>query len=43
MSLKTLYNRLEVYNGRGGPGAVGHDAVAALPAPDSRPEEDRLS
>jgi two-component system response regulator AtoC len=43
VSLKTLYNRLEVYNGRGdGPHEVA-GAVPALPAPSERREEDRLS
>ena len=47
VSLKTLYNRLEAYNGRGGEGSEDSDvvdAVPALPAPtEVRPEEDRWS
>ena len=47
VSLKTLYNRLEAYNGRGaGESEIAEavDAVPALPAPaDVRPEEDRWS
>ncbi|MGC1459416.1 MAG: sigma-54 dependent transcriptional regulator [Steroidobacteraceae bacterium] len=51
VSLKTLYNRLEVYNGRGGAGSAGELApgdVTAEPdvtrsAAESPAEEDRLS
>jgi two-component system response regulator AtoC len=47
VSLKTLYNRLEVYNGHGGAAhdvAEVVDAVAALPATvECRPDEDRWS
>ena len=47
VSLKTLYNRLEVYNGRGGEGHEVVDAleaIPALPAPaEARSDEDRWS
>ncbi len=47
VSLKTLYNRLEVYNGRTAAVhglADAHDAVPALTAPaECRPDEDRWS
>jgi two-component system, NtrC family, response regulator AtoC len=47
VSLKTLYNRLEVYNGRSGAqheAAEALDSVPALPAPGQvRAEEDRWS
>ncbi|HEV2701977.1 MAG TPA: helix-turn-helix domain-containing protein, partial [Steroidobacteraceae bacterium] len=50
VSLKTLYNRLEVYNGRTGAGPAVESAsgdpepdLALPPGGDTRPDEDRFS